>query len=112
MVCRAAQGPGAEQLIGTAVPPTSAAAFLVGILQTGEPVYINYVQDVAPLSALHLPQPTAVQALLGIPLKQDGKQVGVLVLADSRRPGRFSDKDVTRATMFGVQAAVAIRNAA
>lgn len=112
LVCRAAQGPGAEQLIGTAVPPTSAAAFLVGILQTGEPVYINYVQDVAPLSALHLPQPTAVQALLGIPLKQDGKQVGVLVLADSRRPGRFSDKDVTRATMFGVQAAVAIRNAA
>jgi PAS domain S-box-containing protein len=112
LVCRAAQGPGAERLVGMTLPQTSAAVFLAGILQTGEPVYINYVQDIAPLSALHLPQPTTVQALLGIPLKQDGRPVGVLVLADSRQPGRFSDKDVTRATMFGVQAAVAIRNAA
>jgi signal transduction histidine kinase len=72
--------------------------------------YINKVSQ-SHETQLRLPQQEAVQAVLGVPLEQEGNIIGVLVLADISNAERFRDKDLGQVNIFGVQVAIALQNA-
>ncbi len=108
-VCSAAKGPNQEALVGSAVSILNADSFVATVARSGEATFINNIpQSEAPY--LKLLQRQSAQAALGVPLEQEGMAVGVLVLVDSYQPNRFSNKDVTQATTFGVQVAIALQN--
>ncbi|MBE2220232.1 MAG: GAF domain-containing protein [Anaerolineae bacterium] len=106
----AAKGFGEEGFVGTAVPITDTNAFVASIANTGQATYINHLNQKENIS-LRLPNREAIQSVLGVPLEQEGNIIGVLILVDTNKPVRFSDKHITWATMFGVQATIALRNA-
>jgi signal transduction histidine kinase len=106
----AAKGFGEESFVGTAVPVTDAEAFVASIVNSEQATYVNNLSEQSQV-ILRLPNPEAIQAVLGVPLEQEGIIIGVLVLADTHNPNRFSDKHITWATMFGIQATIALRNA-
>jgi sigma-B regulation protein RsbU (phosphoserine phosphatase) len=58
----------------------------------------------------HRPLSAHIRSWMGVPLIAKGATLGVLNI-DSRRPNRFSERDVEVATAFARQAAVALENA-
>ncbi len=106
----AAKGFSEEGFVGTAVSVTDTEAFVATILNSEQATYVNNLREQSRV-LLRLPHHETVQAVLGVPLEQEGIIVGVLILVDTNNPNRFSDKHVTWATMFGVQATIALRNA-
>ncbi|PIE80100.1 MAG: hypothetical protein CSA11_09315 [Chloroflexi bacterium] len=106
----AAKGFSEEGFAGTAVSTTDTTAFVTSIATTGQATYINHLNQQSEIS-LRLPHQEIIQSALGIPLEQEGNIIGVLILVDTTNPVRFSDKHITWATMFGVQATIALRNA-
>lgn len=106
----AAKGHAADQFAGKLVNVTEKDVFVTLVAQSGQAQYVN---DISQAQNIHfrLPQRETIQAALGVPLEQEGDVVGVLILIDKTNPHRFSDKDVARATTFGVQAAIAFQNA-
>lgn len=109
-VVSAAQGHGEKDSIGSAIPVTSTDSLLSQIVKSGQATYVNHVQGTTDIS-LQLPSKEAIQAALGVPLEQEGEIVGVLILVEKTNPDRFTEKDITQASMFGVQAAIALQNA-
>jgi PAS domain S-box-containing protein len=106
----AAKGYNEEGFKGTAVPVTDNTAFVASIANSGQSKYINHLSQQNDIS-LRLPNQEVIQSALGVPLEQEGIIIGVLILVDTTNPARFSDKHITWATMFGVQATIALRNA-
>ena len=106
----AAKGFSEEGFVGTAVPITDTNAFVATIANTGQATYINHLSQ-QKHTALRLPNQEVIQSVLGVPLEQEGIIIGVLILVDTTNPIRFSAKHITWATMFGVQATIALRNA-
>ncbi|NHZ72055.1 MAG: GAF domain-containing protein, partial [Aquificales bacterium] len=106
----AAKGFSEEGFVGTAVPITDTNAFVASIANSGQATYINHLSQQKNIS-LRLPNREAIQSVLGVPLEQEGIIIGVLILVDTANPIRFSAKHITWATMFGVQATIALRNA-
>ncbi len=106
----AAKGFSEEGFVGTAVSTTDTTAFVTSIATTGQATYINHLNHQSDIS-LRLPNREIIQSALGVPLEQEGNIIGVLILVDTTNPVRFSDKHITWATMFGVQATIALHNA-
>jgi PAS domain S-box-containing protein len=106
----AATGHGADDFQMSRVSLTETAAFVSHLAEKGQAIYLNHVQN-NPDIKIKLPDAKRVQAVLGVPLEQDGKLIGLLILVDTHNPKRFSDKDLSWATLFGVQAAIALKNA-
>jgi signal transduction histidine kinase/GAF domain-containing protein len=106
----AARGFSEQGFVGTTMPTSEADAFIATIARNGQAMYINNMVESRSL-ALRLPQKEAVQSVLGVPLEQEGHIIGVLVLIDTQNPNRFSHKHITRASIFGVQIAIALQNA-
>ncbi len=106
----AAAGVGKEEFASLTVLNSDTEALVNKIVQNGTATYINHI-DSEKRAQLRLPQRDLIQAVLGVPLEQEGKIIGVLVLVDSTRSNRFQDKDATQASIFGVQAAIALQNA-
>lgn len=113
LIGSAASGLGEKEFTNSSLPldtPAGRQTFVHHILTTGTAAYANQLQQTKQFT-LHLPQAGQIQAILGVPLAQEGSPIGVLILADVRHPDRFSDKDISRATTFGVQVAIALQNA-
>ncbi len=110
LVGRAAFGENCEAFMGRVVPLSDEAAFVSQVYQGGMAFYHNHVSQNENVS-LRLPAETAAQAILGVPIEQEGKIIAILILADTQNPNRFSYKEVAQATTFGVQVAIALRNA-
>lgn len=110
LVGTAARGRGSRKFIGTTLSLSEEGAFSVGIAEHGYPIYINDVQNSERLK-LNLPQHNTIQAVMGIPLKNENEVVGVLLFADRKDPQRFDLSQVERANIFGVQTSIAIQNA-
>ncbi|MCB9432880.1 MAG: GAF domain-containing protein [Ardenticatenaceae bacterium] len=106
----AANGLGAETFIETAVDSNDIQAFVNVLAGAKFPTYINNVTQRGDIH-LRLPHRQQIQAVLGIPLEREGNIIGVLTFVDHANPNRFSDKDVSEAAVFGVQAAIALQNA-
>ncbi|MFQ5400042.1 MAG: GAF domain-containing protein [Anaerolineae bacterium] len=105
-----AKGRGEAAFPGTRIAAADNAAFVASVANRGEAIYVNHIQQNRSVT-LHLPQASSVGAVLGVPLAQEGNILGCLVLADTRNSERFREKDVTQATTFAVQVAIALRNA-
>ena len=109
----AASGLGEKEFINAILPvsdSTDSQTFVHHIAHTETAAYANQLQQNGQF-AIHLPQADKIQAVLGVPLEQEGSLIGVLLLADTHNPDRFTDKDIARATTFGVQVAIALQNA-
>lgn len=106
----AAQGHGQDDFVGSIVTADDITTFAAAVAQRGEGTFINNFSEKDELS-LHLPQPEEIKAVLGIPLNKEEDIIGVLVLVDKNNPDHFSERDIEQATVFGVQAAIAIQNA-
>ena len=105
-----ARGHGASLFANSVVPMEDTEAFVTHIFREGRALYLNQIHDNDQIQ-LRLPQKETIQAVLGVPLEQEGEIIGVMVLVDTRNPDRFNDKDTTRATTFGIQVAIALQNA-
>ncbi|MAT97619.1 MAG: hypothetical protein CL608_10790 [Anaerolineaceae bacterium] len=106
----AAAGHGADSFVGSTIATTDQASFVTQLAQSGEPTYLNQIAQEDRVE-IRLPNPEAIQAVLGVPLLRESDLTGILVLVDTQNPNRFNDKDVSWATSFGVQVAIALQNA-
>lgn len=109
----AAGGLGEKEFTNINLPITTAAnnhAFVHHILQTRSAAYLNQINEGSEFT-IHLPEADKIKAVLGVPLEQKGNLIGILILADYTKSNRFTDKDITQATTFGVQVAIALQNA-
>lgn len=106
--CRAADGPQATTYENWQLPADD--KFMNALLRHSDAFFINDIQQQSERPS-SLPDAGQIQALLGVPLEQDGQRIGFLLLTDHSNPQRFAERDTTWATMFAVQAAVALRNA-
>ncbi|WP_420631825.1 GAF domain-containing protein [Candidatus Leptofilum sp.] len=106
----AAAGHGATEFTGTTLDKNDAASFVAQLAQTGEPTFINRLTE-KDQTEIRLPEPERIQSVLGVPLQREDDLDGILILADSQHPVRFTNKDVSWATTFGVQVAIALQNA-
>jgi len=106
----AATGHGAADFQNSRVSLTETAAFVSHLAEKGQPIYLNHIQN-NPDIRIKLPDTEHIQSVLGVPLEQDGKLIGLLILVDTNNPDRFSDKDLSWVTLFSVQAAIALKNA-
>ncbi len=105
----AAKGHGEELFANRSIALADPNTFVAHVVRTGLGVFLNNAQN-RPME-IRLPQPEQIQALLGVPLEAEGSLIGVLILADIENPHRFTDRDVTQVTTFGVQVASALQNA-
>jgi signal transduction histidine kinase len=105
-----ASGPEKQLFPASIVPITDNKAFVNLVFREGQAVYINNVANNHEVN-LRLPRKETIQAVLGVPLDRDGETIGVMVLVDKNDPDRFSDKDITQATTFSIQVAIALQNA-
>ncbi|MCI0579498.1 MAG: GAF domain-containing protein [Chloroflexi bacterium] len=106
----AAQGHASEEFSGLRIPATDISTFAATVVHQGEGTFINNFRQQSAVN-LHLPQQESIQAVLGIPLMQEADIIGALILVERSRPDRFGPRDMEQATVFGVQAAIAIQNA-
>lgn len=106
----AAKGFGETEFIGQTVSLADKSAFVNTVSGKGEPMYINNIGQIRDIY-LELPQRETIQAALGVPLEQEGHIIGVLILVERTQPNRFGDKDLSQASLFGVQATIALQNA-
>jgi PAS domain S-box-containing protein len=105
-----ASGHAHQDFVGTRADIISANHLAATIARTGEGIICNNYQDSRAYD-LGLSESEEIQAALGIPLRFEEESIGVLVLADTGNPGRFSPQDLDQVAFFGTQAAVAITNA-
>ncbi|MCA9916494.1 MAG: GAF domain-containing protein [Anaerolineales bacterium] len=106
----AAAGHGAKDFLGTTISKDDAASFVAQLANTGEPTFVNRVTIKDEVN-VRLPYPETIQSVLGVPLQREDDLTGILILADTKQANRFSNKDVSWATTFGVQVAIALQNA-
>lgn len=106
----AAVGEEQDNFIGHTVPADDEQIFSSLVVQKNEALFLNDFNASGPVT-LGLPGYVSVRAVLGVPLQRDNDIIGVLVLVEKSNPLRFTAQDVQRATQFGVQAAIAMRNA-
>jgi signal transduction histidine kinase/putative methionine-R-sulfoxide reductase with GAF domain len=107
--CVAARGSGADELKDMEHAIHS-AEFASMVLTSRRPIYFNHTFRILPLDGLWH-RIVGAQALLGVPFMHGNTPLGVLVLADTRAPDRFSPDDLEQLHLFGGQAALAIVNA-
>ncbi|MCB8944094.1 MAG: GAF domain-containing protein [Ardenticatenaceae bacterium] len=110
LIGSAAQGANEKEFIGRTISVQKHNSFVNNVIRRGGPTFINNFNQVDAIH-LELPQNDTIQAVLGVPLEQEGQIIGVLILVDRNNPNHFSDKDLTKASLFGVQAAIALQNA-
>ena len=110
LIGMAAVGEGQQAFIGHTVSASDERIFPALVIHENEALYLNGFEANGPIT-LGLPTPVQVRAVLAVPLQRDNDIIGVLVLVEKSNPHRFTTQDVQRATQFGVQAAIAMRNA-
>ena len=104
-----AKGQGEFSFADSIVPTSDSEAFVNLIYRERRALYFNHVHDANHVQ-LRLPQKESIRSVLGVPLEQENEIIGVMVLVDAKNPNRFSDRDITQATTFGIQVAIALQN--
>ena len=105
----AAKGHKEGAFIGRTVSVNDKQRLVIQIADSGQAIYVNNFQEAYQTTGI--PDEKTIQAILGVPLAQEGNVIGVLVLIDKNKARRFSEKYITQASIFGVQAAIAVQNA-
>jgi diguanylate cyclase (GGDEF)-like protein len=99
LVFVASFGTGADQLVGTVLPPDTGIAGKV--FRSGQPVMTNTPSvDSTFYGEIDKLTDNQTASLLVVPVKANGKPVGVLSLLNSAR-GQFMDSDLDLLTVFG-----------
>jgi signal transduction histidine kinase len=106
----AAAGHAQADFVGSIIGAAEDFVFASAVAASGEGTFSNHFKDEENVH-LRLPAQDSIEAVLGIPLKKEDEIIGVLVLVDQSIPERFGPRDIEQATVFGVQAAIAIQNA-
>jgi signal transduction histidine kinase len=106
----AAAGHAQEDFVGSKIGPEESFVFASAVAASGEGTFTNRFKK-EKKTQLRLPAQESIEAVLGIPLTKEDEIIGVLVLIDQTVPERFGPRDIEQATVFGVQAAIAIQNA-
>ena len=106
----AAAGLGDKNFVGSATPVTDKASFVAHLTKRGEPFFINQLKKNGKVQ-IRLPKSEKIKSVLGLPLLREDELIGILVLADTHNANRFTNKDVSWITTFGVQVAIALQNA-
>lgn len=78
------------------------------VIETGKPYYLPNAPEV--FEAFRHPPHDHIRSWLGVPLSTQNKTVGLLAI-DSSKPNDFTDEDLTTASEFANQVAVALENA-
>jgi len=87
----------------------SLAAF---IASQRNPLYINHVRSAAGPVNAYLAEKSDAAALMGVPLLKGEKTLGTIVLVSTTDPDHFNDDYLEQMSLLGVQAALALSNAA
>lgn len=105
----AAQGHAAKQFINRRFPVSESSSFASFLLERNETRFVNNIST-SDLT-YHIPDAENVQSVLGIPLAQEGETIGLLILTDLKNKHRFTHKDVSWGSLYGVQVSIALQNA-
>jgi PAS domain S-box-containing protein len=106
----AARGYREEMFVDSAAAIADKEVFASAIASGGRGDYCNHYQSQSTYTK-HFPPSHSIVSALGVPLRMDEDINGVLVMVDTATEDRFNPEDIERATLFGTQAAIAIRNA-
>ncbi|MGB3716388.1 MAG: GAF domain-containing protein [Candidatus Promineifilaceae bacterium] len=106
----AARGFQEEQFVDSVASIVDEKVFASAIASRGRGEFCNYYQSQTTYTK-HFPPSRSIVSALGVPLRMDEDINGVLVMVDTEKEDRFGPEDIERATLFGTQAAIAIRNA-
>ncbi|MEM7330514.1 MAG: GAF domain-containing protein [Chloroflexota bacterium] len=109
LIGSAAKGKNAKDFIGTQLGRFNRDSFVSHVLQRNETQFINDASN-SPF-VISLPKADQIQALLGIPLTKDGEAIGVLMLADLKNRFRFTHRDISWGSLYGVQVSIGLQNA-
>lgn len=109
LVCRQATGPSAEIVTGLRIAPDNG---LVGwVASHGESLVVPDTRtDDRHLKNVDKKTGLDINSLLGVPLRTQGKVIGVLQVVDSKE-GRFGTSDLLMLEPLAASAAIAIENA-
>ncbi|NDJ74645.1 MAG: GAF domain-containing protein, partial [Chloroflexi bacterium] len=108
----AASGSAHEAFSGMTVPIDDEHILASRVASERSPLYVNNLQQredraqIVPLTQLQ-----TIHAILGVPLLREDRVLGTLMLVEADAGQRFDDTDVEQASVFGIQAAIAIENA-
>ncbi|MCP5094602.1 MAG: GAF domain-containing protein [Chloroflexi bacterium] len=106
----AAKGEGVAEFLDSRVSLTQTTTFVSQLAEQGQVMYFNNLPTVTDVT-VKLPGANQIKSILGVPLEEDGKLIGLLILVDKQNPIRFTNKDISWASLFGVQVAIALQNA-
>ena len=106
----AAKGPYAQTFLNATVPLKQTDSFVYHLRERGVASYLNQVPQQTSYQ-LNLPHSEEICAALGVPLAKEGETIGLLILTDTKNLLRFDDKDVSWASLFGIQVSIALQNA-
>lgn len=106
----AAQGHAAKEFRGAVVPLTDEDDFAATVASRKQGTFSNGFRHNSGIN-LRMPPKASTESVLGIPLNSEDDIIGVLILVDTKDPERFQHQDLEQATLFAVQAAIAIQNA-
>ncbi len=109
LIGAAAHGHGADEFIGSSLALSDDNTFIVSIVQTGTPNYINHF-NCDDQCGKGFPLPEKIKSVLAIPFEQDERIMSVLALVDTNNADRFGEADLTRAMTFGMQVAISLQN--
>lgn len=110
LTLNAAYGYAQAHMLDSQQPLSENDPLISHILRHNEAMFIN---DIAAEEIAHFgfPQPEAVQSIMSVPLAKEGRAIGLLILVNTNQDHPFNDKKASWATLFGVQASVALQNA-
>lgn len=105
----AAHGNGIDGFLGSSLSVANADAFILSIIQAGEPRYINNLSE-ADLQMGGFPAPDVVRSILAIPFMQEEVVTAVLALIYTHNSSHFTEADITQAVTFGMQISTSLQN--
>lgn len=108
LIGKAAKGHAAKKFLNTKLSTSKSKSFANFVLKRSETQFLNEVQTSD--FTVHLPDSEKVQAILGIPLAKEGETIGLLMLTDLSNKHRFTNKDMSWGSLYGVQVSIAMQN--
>ncbi len=110
LVCVSAHGIGSNLLLGMKQPTHDPILVGARVIRERKPSFVNFAAG-SPQVKQSLLDILQGKAIMGVPFFKGEQPVGSMILIDSVRADRFTDEDISRAIVFGQQAAIAIHNA-
>ena len=102
----AGSGDFADQIVGHSEPLDATNILAVDAFRNGQPLIVNRYAAQSKYAAMR----PDTQALLAVPILQEGQAVGVLIAVSNTAIRQFSTADMERAGTYAAQAAFALSN--